>query len=303
MKVGVFLDSANDPRFRNTLESFAKGVKKAGDEVFTSTGMYEDCDVAVIFGSWKDRPMRHHVVKNDIVSKAKNFIVLETPILGRGPVSDVMQDDWYRIGVNGFLADTGNFNNNGCDDSRWKIVQKTFDIDIHPWNTFLRDTYKDVLIALQLPGDKSLNGIDISKWAVDSYWEMKKVRECRYLMLFPQIQREYSEELLGLHHATGGNVGRRNSSFKDLPFIITEHHATVTYSSGLGVESILLGVPTIAMSPSSFAYSVSSNSLSDINNPKIFDRQQWLNDLSYCQWSHQEIEDGLPWKHLREVVA
>lgn len=302
MKVGIFLDSANHERFKDALKSFAKGVEKAGDTAFISTGKYEECDVAVIFGSWKDRKDRHHVVKNDIVKKAKNFIVLETPILGRGPVSDIMQDNWYRIGVNGFLADTGNFNNKNCDNKRWKKIQKTFDITLNPWNTHVRDSYKDILIALQLPGDASLNGIDISKWAVDSYWEIQKYRDCRVQLLLPQLERQFSEELYELESKTTGNARPRKSAYKDLPNLITEHHATVTYSSGLGVESVILGVPTIAMSPSSFAYSISSNSLSEVNDPRIDKRHQWLNDLSYCQWSHEEIEDGLPWLHLKPVI-
>lgn len=300
MKVGIFLDSANHKRFRDVLKSFAKGVEKSGDTPFISTGMYEECDVAVIFGSWKDRKDRHHVVKNDIIKKAKKFIVLETPILGRGPVTNIMQDDWYRIGINGFLADTGNFNNKNCDDKRWKKIQKTFDIDILPWNIML--DHNDVLIALQLPGDASLNGQDISAWAVDSYYKMREIRKSRYMLLYPQIEREYSQELIDLPEKTYYNVVKRVSTYEDLSSIILNHHATVTYSSGLGIESILLGIPTIAMSPSSFAYDVSSNSLDDINNPKRFKRQQWLNDLSYCQWSHEEIEDGLPWNHLKEVL-
>ena len=112
MKVTIYGKSANHPRFEQTLMKFATGVIDSGDDAFLSYDEeYYDCDVAVIFGSWKDRDMTHHRVKRNIISKAKKFIVLETPIIGRGPVKDVMDDDWYRIGIGGFLADTGTFHN------------------------------------------------------------------------------------------------------------------------------------------------------------------------------------------------
>ena len=303
MKVGVFLDSANHERFRDVLKSFAKGVEKSGDTPFISTGMYEECDVAVIFGSWKDRKDRHHVVKNDIIKKAKKFIVLETPIIGRGPVTDIMQDDWYRIGINGFLADTGNFNNKNCDDKRWQKIKKELDVNFLPWRgTSSHITSKCIQIILQLPGDASLNGIDISDWALNCVKEIRKIETNRHIKIRKsQIPREYSEELINIKEKYG-NLEIYDGTKDNIINELSDTWASVTYSSGFAVDSILYGVPSITMSPSSFGYSISSNSINDLSNLKMQNRNQWINNLSYCQWSHEEIEDGLPWNHLKEVL-
>ena len=106
MRVGVFIQSANHPRFQQTLAMFAQGVIKSGDQAFISQSThFEPCDVAVFFGSWKDRDVLHHNVKRNIVDHAPTFIVLETPLIGRQRVEECMSDDWYRIGLNGFLCD------------------------------------------------------------------------------------------------------------------------------------------------------------------------------------------------------
>ena len=78
--------------------------------------------------------------------------------------------------------------------------------------------------------------------------------------------------------------------------------ATVTYTSGMAVDSLLEGIPTIACAPGNFAWPVSSHSVSEINTPKREPLNQWFKDLAYCQWNIDEIEQGLPWKHLREKL-
>jgi hypothetical protein len=51
------------------------------------------------------------------------------------------------------------------------------------------------------------------------------------------------------------------------------------------------------------AWDCSNKDLKDIENPKLFDRSQWLNNLGYCQWREDEIARGDPWEHLRKKYA
>jgi hypothetical protein len=47
------------------------------------------------------------------------------------------------------------------------------------------------------------------------------------------------------------------------------------------------------------AYDCSDNNIENIEAPRIFDRDQWLANLGYCQWTEREIHQGLPWNHLK----
>ena len=90
MLVNFFLNSTPLWKQKQILMDFADSV---GGNCVKKHDRYEECDVAVVFGSWKKTPtkewkndfVRHHHVKQTIIAshKDKPLIVLETPLLGR----------------------------------------------------------------------------------------------------------------------------------------------------------------------------------------------------------------------------
>ena len=301
MKVTVYGKSANHPRFEQTLMKFATGVLDSGDDCFLSYDQeYHECDVAVIFGSWKDRDITHHNVKRNIVANAKQFIVLETPLIGRGPVKDVMDDNWYRIGIGGFLADTGTFHDgNNHHHDRWDIIRKHFDIHLPTYDLSKKD---DIVVALQLPQDASLRGASIEKWCRDTCMAIRTQTDRRIIIRMPQLERNWDVEPLEVARKLP-NVEFQMGTADNLIPTIRNARCTVTYTSGFAVDSLLNGTPTIAMNPGSFAYDIAPHVVDHIDNPDCPSRDQWLYNLSYCQWHIDEIENGLPWRHLRELLV
>ena len=79
-------------------------------------------------------------------------------------------------------------------------------------------------------------------------------------------------------------------------------HCCVAYTSGSSLDAILDGVPVIPTSQYNFVWEISSHSISDIENPKLGEREQLLYNLAYAQWSVQEIQQGKPWEHLNEYI-
>jgi len=298
MKTVIFLNSANDNRFKEALHLFAEGIRQSGDECIVSESyQYEECDCAIFFGSWKSRNTTWHTIKTEIVNKVKNFIVLETPILGRGPVSDIMQDDWYRIGLNGFLYNTGNFNNKNMPSDRWKKISKEFNLSIEDW----KENDGPVLVVLQLPGDASLQGNDISKWAKQTCIDVRKYTKRDIILRTPQLPRSFDLNFI----KEIDNIYLQEGTKENLQTTINQSNLIITYSSGLGVESVLSGTPTIAMSPASFVYSITEHAITrkSINHPFLSAyRDQWAHDLSYAQWNLEEIQRGAPWNHLKQLI-
>lgn len=300
MNVKVFIDSANHDRFRETLTCFAHGVATAGESVSIERGLYSKCDVAVIFGSWKDRTDLHHVVKRSVVQQSTYYIVLETPLVGRGPVSDIFQDDWYRMGLNGFLADTGNFNNVMRDGKRWEKVQRELGVELKPWHT----DGQYILVALQLPGDASLRGLDISEWVYHTVHDIRKYTDRTIIVRAPQILRDYNSDLFYKLNKETKDLIWQQGSKDNLNETLDKAWCTVTYSSGLGIDSILRGTRAYAMNTGSFVHSLGFTNLSQIeDNKSLPDRTQWLNDLCYAQWSVDEIKEGEAWNHITELFS
>ena len=160
---------------------------------------------------------------------------------------------------------------------------------------------KPIIIALQLPGDASLRGIDISKWALETCEEIREYTNRQIIVRTPQLTREfntgYIEQMLNLHKLDF-QVGTKENLIPTLK----NAHCSVTYSSGLGVDSVLAGCPAIATNSASFVYDLCSNDLAEIESPKTPGRDQWIYNLCYSQWNSQEIKEGTLWQHLKELI-
>jgi len=63
------------------------------------------------------------------------------------------------------------------------------------------------------------------------------------------------------------------------------------------VESVIEGVPVFACDKGAMSLDV-SNDIIDLENPKLYNREQWAYNLAYTQWTREEMVEGLPWKHL-----
>jgi hypothetical protein len=262
---------------------------------------YRDCDVAVIFGSWKLRFQYHHLVKNEIlffhsVLKKKPFIVLETPILGRKIEENYR---WFRVGVNHYLNTYGEFNNKNMDSKRWDIIRTRCNIELFPY----RSDGDHVVVALQVPGDAALQGTDISTWAATTVDTLREYTNRPILIRPHKVKKRYNMDIIdnclkkhsGVHY-----VDPAQASVTDN---LDNAWATVTFTSGFAVDSLLKGVPTFACHKGNMAYPRWGQPLAEIEQPRCTPREQWLYDLAYAQWHVDEIECGLPWLHLREVIA
>ena len=79
-------------------------------------------------------------------------------------------------------------------------------------------------------------------------------------------------------------------------------HCAITRTSAGIVDAILNGIPSISEDDLNIANPVSERLLENIENPYTPDREQWINDLCYAEWSEKECEEGEAWKHLRKHI-
>lgn len=75
--------------------------------------------------------------------------------------------------------------------------------------------------------------------------------------------------------------------------------AVVTHHSNVAVDAIVAGVPVFCWAGVGTEFA--SRKLADIERPAWpdIDRQQWLADIAFTQWSIQEMREGHPWNFLR----
>ena len=289
MLINFFLKSTPLHDQREILKDFAHSI---GGNCIKSEG-YEECDVAVIFGSWKKSPkkkwklmLQHHFTKNSIVEnhKDKPLIVIETPLLGR-TITD--NHEYHRVGLNHFMRGLADFKNENSPSDRFKKLG----LKIKPW----RKKGDHILIVGQNMYDASLFGMDFELWVTNTIQYLRRYTDRPIIFRDHPENKDQMKNLILTYNwcnVSYSNEGTINDDLKNA-------HCTVSYTSGSTIDSILAGVPVIPCCEYNFVWPISSHSLSDIENPKLGEREQLLYDLAYAQWSVEEIRQGKPWQHLK----
>ena len=323
-RIRVFMSSAASFGEREILKKFSQGIRiSEGLEQnanFTTTvndpkdskvtveysfsDTYVPCDLAVIFGSWKPRDKGHHLIRTSVAANATNFICIETPLMNRK--TDTVNTEW-RVGLNGFLNGQAIWPQLGETEAKQRLKEK--EVMFPGWR---KNEAGHILLALQLPGDASLQGTDIGEWAYYTIKELRKHTDRKIVIRTHPLssERAYSDHLFrligqltfekvkGISYSDGAST----DWVKDLE----NCYCTVTYSSGFAVDSVLNGVPTLATDSANFAYKISSNIVSEIENlrkPDLRTMQKWLESLVACQYSEDEMSSGLAWEYIKPMLS
>lgn len=324
MRVTTFLRSAgegaNGTRKREVLRRFHEGmVAEEVDAELVDGEAYEPADVAVIFGG---RPSTRHkptqAIRRDILDRHRGtFVVIETPFLGRRVFQRSQLAGWlgkklklrslhrfsddygyYRVGIDGFLPDDADFNNRSSPPDRWREMSRTLGLKPKPY----RRRGRSVMIVGQVPGDLSLRGLDIVEWMHETALAARRNTDRPIVVrphpaTTPDMLEEIGRRFDGLAGVTLDHPPRR--PVRDM---LQDCWVLVAYSSGATVDALIEGVPCITLSPANTAWPVSDHSLERIERPTLFEREQWLCDLAYAQWSPEEMRTGLAWRHLHRAV-
>lgn len=280
MKIAIFERTAqNSGEIAFLRDGLAPGFRAAGDQVEFSLEKYASCDVAVILWSprngWPERARAARAVRN---LHGPDLLIVETPLF-RG-----LSGVHYRVGFD-HVHRGGRFYEG--DTAR----AKQLGLAPKPW----RGDEGAIVIAGQVPGDFSLDGLDSTEWALDvaTYLERHGVGP---LVLRPHPFDHYSD-WAQISSSLGVEISRR-----PLTEDLSRAARWVALTSGSAVDAVMAGVPTICLSPQNFAWDVASHHLSELDAPFRGPRENWLAKLSGVQWTEREIASGQCWRFLRPLT-
>lgn len=289
------------------IESKVKEIKKHGVDISLNYGekVSEDVDVGVIFGSAKPRDNLHHRVRNDVINKCKNYIVIETPLLGRTIVK-MSNHDYYRMGLNGFLHNDGEFNNEKSPPDRLRLHGDLY----ADWKGWKQNANGAILILLQLPGDASLRNSNHGEWLIESVDRIRELTDRKIILRFHPAMSERG------HESFFSDIGKLVfKNYKDIEWSdgtertlqedLSVAKVCLTYSSGSAIDSVVYGIPTITIDEGNFAYPICSKSIESIEDPVLADRNtvlQWLSNIAYCQWNRKEMANGKAFNHIYSCI-
>lgn len=195
---------------------------------------------------------------------------------------------YHKISIND-RHPTAYFQNRKHDGLR----SRTFKLRINHW----RKAQEKDHILLAGMGDKGAiaEGYEPEEW---EQWAIKTIRDYtkRTIIYRPKPSWKRSKPIGGVGFSKEKPT---QDKIKGLEKALENCCAVVTHHSNVAVDGILKGIPAFVWK--GVATPMGSQDLSLIEAPPIpGDREQWVNDISYCQWNIDEMRKGVAWAALRE---
>jgi hypothetical protein len=288
MKVSLYTayGALNSPPI---FDALARGIISNGDDVVYNE---RDADVAVIWSIlFAGRMEPNKDVYADFKARGKPVLVVEVGQLRRGIT--------WRLGFDAVNA-KGRFPKPPHENTnRWD----KFGIELKPWRE--SDMFDYIVIATQRQDSMQWQGLPPTEEWVCQWIDVIKRHTKRPIVLRPH-PRDYMTDFYYVSHKHPDTLISTPKSINDkdrmdFPSLLEKTHLVINWSSGPAVESIINGVPVI-VSEDSFAHSISTDSITAIENPSKPDRKHWCEKMAYTEWYEEEIAEGEPWRLLKEYL-
>jgi len=287
------------------LTKFIQGVNAVGDTGIVHHGYdLQDCDLGLIQG-WQHE-----------TGKSASHLQLRQAVINRTHNKHVCTGDanlflyanktnkphhYLRYSFNGVFPNTGNYFDDTPDPQRWQQISKDLDIRIQPAIT----KGKNILICLQRDGGWSMGKTPLLVWLHNTIIDIRKYTDRTIIIrthpgdkkaikhYVPVIEQQYKSD----PSIKVSPIGR------PLEQDLQKTWAVVNHNSSSIVGPIIMGYPAFITDPDkSQCADVSHIGFSQIESPRKFDRQLWLERISMFHYKFTELEDGTAWKHMRTFI-
>ena len=204
-------------------------------------------------------------------------------------------------GLDYWYTDTpyfGRFDNNNLkeDNHYWRICKNQ--IHARYWRDCPSDRFNKFNLKIKTKNKNQGEHILICTSSMGMHTYLKKIN---WLDNTIKEIKKYTDRPIKIREKPR-KAGTSGPAVADVPLEqdLQNAWACVTSCSISAVEATLQGVPVFS-DPKSFAWTISSASLSEIENPFYIDPSPWLHSLAYQQFTPQEFANGTAVSILKEI--
>lgn len=276
--------TSDKPHERLLADAFARGVRVHGDEIVVRPLLpevaVEDCDVACMVGV-KSSELFHEHWRRKI-----HTVYLDKGYTRHAAPGPVKVWEYWRVAVDAHQP-TEMLKRMKHGSDRWDKLGLSW----KPW----RKSGKQIVIA----GSSQKYHTFYNMRQPTAYWQktIGVIRDfsAREIVYRPKPSWKEAVPIEGT---------RYSQRPRDIEQELEGAHCLITHGSNACFEAVLAGVPCVILGDA-VAKSISSNDLSEIESLKLAseeDRQQWFNNLAYCQWKMSEFASGETWNIVRPFI-
>lgn len=282
------------PRKTACLENFAAGAKAVGANVIIERDYkYTPSRLAVILG-WATTNVggNNIALRKQIISEQQRY-GFNTMCIDASCFKYLDDTGTYlRYSLGGPFYDRAEYGNKNSSPDKWNEIQHCLNINMK--SSRVADGH--VLVCMQRDGGFAMKSMDPIAW-LD-----KKITEIRQHTSRPILVRPHPGKF-DMSHFTRFQNPRKNVTVvhpnqSRLIDNLQTAHSAVFFNSSASVAAALEGVPVFVDDSSAVTWAVANHNIADIEQPKTFDRTQWINDLAAAHWSDADGSSGKIYQHF-----
>jgi hypothetical protein len=299
MRVGIFYNSITNPaKFSNKvilMDNFKEGVLANGDEVIEYHGNQpptQPLDAGFVLGYTLETNFRKKII-DTLAAQNTASIFVDSNILHYSR----KEYEWHRYSLNSVYPDTGKYFFGELDVTKWTTYSQWHGVNLKPWRT----TGEHILIFCQRP--KGFNMfIDQEAW-LDTI--IAKIREhsARPIMIRMHPgdgSRDKQIQKIQKKYGTSVSI----SAHDNIRDALTNCWCTVGINSTPNVVAAIEGIPGYVEDPiHSWAKNVAFTDITQLENPPLPDRTEWINKIANIHWSNDEVKSGQLWAVIKRYIS
>ena len=263
-------------------DAFRQGCRALGATAIENSNR---SDVDVIWSVlWSGRMSPNKIIWDRNQQSGKPTIVLEVGGISRG--------NTWKVGFNGI-------NKSGCmlTTSNDSTRATQLGLVLEPWKL----TGDHILVCGQHNNSQQWQHMpEISQWAMNIIEELQSITS-RPIVFRPHPRCSLPNIEHQFRNVTRQRPQKINGTYDNFDLQFENARATVSWSSNPGIHSVIHGVAAHT-GPDSIAFDVSVKDLHNIETVCLPDRQQWLNDYAWTEFTIGEISSGIPIKRLTNYL-
>jgi hypothetical protein len=289
------------------LTFFSQGVRTAGDIAIDSNDyQYQSTDVGVIQGwinpnsskSGQHLSLRNAVIQQQLQRK-KYVVAVDSNLFLYANTSNPLH--YLRYSFNGIFPNTGIYCDSVVDPSRWQKISRALTLNLKPY----RLSGDHILLCLQRNGGWSMGDFNVQDWTIQTIDNIRQYSDR------PIVIRAHPGDKASRQYLDPANPDCRIKFSKKVKLSTNENlvadlkncWAAVNFNSSPVVGAAIEGVPVFVTDPiRSQCREIANIDLSQIENPLLPERQQWVERLSMFHWNFDELKSGECWSHMRQFI-
>lgn len=257
-------------------DAFSAGAEKLGLKITESPD-----GIPVIWSVlWHGRMSANKKIYEHCRNKNTPIVIIEVGNLVRGTTWRISVDHVNRLGY---------FGEGSIDYDRPKRLGLSL-------KTKVSDNGNILIAAQHQHSEQWPKSINMSNWVSNTVEEIIKFTD-RKIVVRPHPRFDFKLNLKNISLERPKKILTSYDSY-DINY---KYHCTVNYNSGPGILAAVNGCPVI-VDQSSMAYPI-SDSLENIENPVLKDRESWFVNLCHTEWLLEELAQGIPLKRILDHLS